>query len=359
MDDISKETAEHKLPKLPEPTEATAKRSAKDSVFRDLFRDPKNVFRLFRELHPEVTDVAQEDIELVTLVPILANMIRNDLGFVVRERVKDEQTQEIRFRHRLIILVEAQATWTLNILFRFLLYLAAEYQSYIQKNKLRIHDTALVDLPEPEFYVVYIGESRKVEDVISLRKHVFRNSDANLELRATVIHAPDREKIVGQYVIFCHILDTMFRKYGRTMFALEETIRVCKDENILREYLEQREKEEIFNMMEAMFSEEFRRKADAKALRDAVEEAERRGEARGEKRGEARGEKRGEARGEKRGEARGEKRGEKRGAIRTSVQDWQEFGKSYDETAAMLSSRFQLNADAVKAQMDQFWRIQQ
>ena len=275
-----------------------------------------------------------------------------DLGFVVRERVKDKKTQEIRIRHRLIILVEAQSTWTLNILFRFLLYLAAEYQSYIQKNDLQIHDTPLVDLPEPEFYVVYVGKPRKMEDVISLRRDVFRNPDADLELRATVIHAPDREKIVGQYVIFCHILDEMFRKYGRTMFALEETIRICKDENILREYLEQREKEEIFSMVEAMFSEEFRRRADAKALRVAVEEAERRGE----KRGERRGEKRGERRGEKRGEERG-RQYERRGAIRTSVQDWQDFGKSYDETAAMLSTRYQLSADAVKAQMDQFWRV--
>ena len=335
---MSEEKAEHKPPKLPEPTEATAKYSAKDSVFRDLFRDPKNVFRMFRELHPEVTDVTQEDIQLVTLVPILANMIRNDLGFVVRERVQNEKTKEIRFRHRLIILVEAQATWTLNILFRFLLYLAAEYQSYIQKNNLRIHDSTLVDLPEPEFYVVYVGESRKVEDTISLRKHVFRNPDASLDLRATVIYAADKEKIVGQYVIFCHILDEMFRRYGRTMFALEETIRICKDEDILREYLEQREKEEIFGMVEAMFSEEFRRRADAQALKEAVEEAVKVAE--------------------KRAEKRGEKRGERRGEIRMCIQNWQEFGKSYDETVSMLSSRFHLNADAVKVQMDRFWSVQ-
>ena len=37
--------------------------------------------------------------------------------------------------------------------------------------------------------------------------------------------------------------------YGRTKKAIQETIRICKDRNVLREYLESREKEVVDIMM--------------------------------------------------------------------------------------------------------------
>lgn len=79
-----------------------AKQTAKDSVFRDLFGNPKYLFQLYQALHPEDTSTTEEQIGIVTIKNVLLNQIYNDLGFVVGTR--------------LMILLEAQSTWTLNIL---------------------------------------------------------------------------------------------------------------------------------------------------------------------------------------------------------------------------------------------------
>ena len=51
--------------------------------------------------------------------------------------------------------------------------------------------------------------------------------------------------------------------YGRTKKAILETIRICKDRNVLKEYLESREKE-VIDIMMVLYDEE-------KAMRTYVE----------------------------------------------------------------------------------------
>ena len=49
-----------------------AKRTIYDSVFTDLFSDPENRVRLYRELHPE-EDIRAEDIQVTTLKAVLTD----------------------------------------------------------------------------------------------------------------------------------------------------------------------------------------------------------------------------------------------------------------------------------------------
>jgi len=63
-----------------------AKRNMYDSVFTSLFSDPENMLRLYRDLHPEDTDVTADDIKDVTLKATMVNHIYNDLGFTVGDR---------------------------------------------------------------------------------------------------------------------------------------------------------------------------------------------------------------------------------------------------------------------------------
>ena len=53
--------------------------------------------------------------------------------------------------------------------------------------------------------------------------------------------------------------DEQRTKYGRTKKAITETIRICKDRNVLREYLEDREKEAVSIMMSLYDEEEVMR----------------------------------------------------------------------------------------------------
>ena len=152
-------------------------------------------------------------------------------------------------REKLIIFVEAQSTWSINILIRILLYLAATYHDYIIEHNMFVHDSGRLDIPEPEFYVIYTG-SRKIEkEVISLREDFWHNPNAKLDLLVRVIHSANKNDVIGQYIIFAHVLDSQIKIYGRVKAAVENTIRICQNEDVLREYLEGRKKEVIDVMM--------------------------------------------------------------------------------------------------------------
>ena len=53
---------------------------------------------------------------------------------------------------------------------------------------------------------------------------------------------------------FTKVYDEQRKLHGRTRKAVTETIRICKDKNVLKEYLEEREKE-VENIMLAMYDE--------------------------------------------------------------------------------------------------------
>ena len=149
-------------------------RGAKNSVFIDVFEQPENRLALLRVLHPEMTDVREEDIHTVTLKQVITNHMYNDLAFQVKDR--------------LMVFVEAQSTWSENLTVRILLYLADTIQAYIHDHGMDIHDSKKLELPQPEFYVIYTG-SRKVKEVISLREDFFGNPNGAIDLRARVFTA--------------------------------------------------------------------------------------------------------------------------------------------------------------------------
>ncbi len=65
----------------------------------------------------------------------------------------------------------------------------------------------------------------------------------------------ENESIVGQYIIFCKVYGEQRKKYGPSKRAITETIRICKDRNVLKEYLESKEKE-VVDIMMTLFDEE-------------------------------------------------------------------------------------------------------
>ncbi|MDO5396935.1 MAG: hypothetical protein Q4G33_03310, partial [bacterium] len=71
--------------------------------------------------------------------------------------------------------------------------------------------------------------------------------------------------IVEQYVKFTKVINEQIKIYGYDVKAVTEAIRICRDEDILREYLSNREKE-VVTMMCTLFSEEKIMKAYEKEL---------------------------------------------------------------------------------------------
>ena len=220
----------------------TCNREAKSDVFTDLFGRPKYTFRLYQALHPEDTTATVDDIKIVTLDNVLTDRQYNDLGF----RVGD----------RLIIFVEHQSTWTDNIAVRIFLYIAQSLNEYIQEQKLNLYSGKRVKLPKPEAYVVYTGDRADCPEVISLNE-TFWNGDKDyaIDVRVKIIRDGKKGDIINQHVVFTQVLNEQVKIYGKTLKALEETFRICKERDVLREYLESREKE-ILDIMITLFDHE-------------------------------------------------------------------------------------------------------
>ena len=219
------------------------KHTAKDSVFVDLFSDKKYLLELYKALHPEDIAVSEDDLTTLTIKNILTNQIYNDLGFLKGDT--------------LIILLEAQATWSMNIILRMLLYIAETYQRYFKEHAYNLYSSKKIHIPKPEFYMLYIGDRKEHPKYIHLSDEFFDGKDSDLEVKINVIYGENKNDIIGQYTAFTKIYDEQIKKYGpeHVREAVIETIQICKDKNFLKEYLEKRE-QEVVDIMITLFDED-------------------------------------------------------------------------------------------------------
>lgn len=213
------------------------KRNVKDSVFTSLFGDPENAVQLYRSLHPEDTQISAADCKIVTLETILASGVYNDLGMQVRDK--------------LIVLVEAQSTFSHNIVIRMLMYLAATYKEYVSEHKISLYAARPAVIPKPELYVVYTGEREDVPKRLLLSD--LYGGAGCVEVEAAVL--TDGTGILGQYVSFCKISDEQRKLYGSSKKAAQETVRLCLERDILVPFLTKR-RQEVIDMMQFLFTQE-------------------------------------------------------------------------------------------------------
>ena len=175
-----------------------------------------------------------------------------------------------------MILIEAQSTWTMNILVRVLLYMAQSYHEYFQRTSQNYYKSKKVKMPKPELYVIFTGNKGRKPDKVFLSREFFQGEEIDIEVKAKVIYEGNTDDIINQYIVFCKVFDEQTKQHGMKQKAIMETIRICKDRNVLREYLLDREKEVVTIMM-SLFDEEQIMKSFIKSERhdEARETAER------------------------------------------------------------------------------------
>ena len=217
-----------------------AKRTIYDSVFTDLFSDPENRVRLYRELHPE-EDIRAEDIQVTTLKAVLTDHLYNDLGMQVG--------------NRMLFLAEAQSTWCENIAFRAMVYLAETLKKITVENEDDVYREKAVPLPKPELYVIYTGKAHHEETELSLAGVHWNGDDAFLDVKVKVLYGEQGAGIIYEYAAFCHMYRRMRESYpDDSRRAVTETIEECIRRGILRDYLERR-RNEVMTIMEMLFDQ--------------------------------------------------------------------------------------------------------
>ena len=219
-----------------EKEERVVKHTVKDSVFTSLFKEKRYLIQLYRALHPEDTETTEDDLKDVTVSNVLVDDIYNDLGFTVGTTI--------------MLLIEVQSTWTVNIIFRALMYLVQTYREYFRKTKQNLYKSKKLKMPKPEIYVIYVGDRKTRPEKISLSEEFFEGKDICIDVRVKMIYDGKSGDIINQYVVFTKVCNEQVAKHGRTREAVQEAVRICKERNVLKEYLSSREKEVVDMLME-------------------------------------------------------------------------------------------------------------
>ena len=237
----------------------TANRNYKDTVFRMLFSDKKNLLSLYNAVNGRSYE-DPEELEFVTLENAIYMGMKNDLAFIVDMN---------------LYLYEHQSTYNPNIPLRDLFYISSEYQKLVDKKSLYV--SSIVKIPAPQFILFYNG-TRKVTDKQELKlSQMYENftGEPALELVVTMFNVNEGHnkelmeqcQILKEYAMYV----AKVRKYAQNMKlekAVNRAVDECIKEGILTEFLKANKAEVV-----AVSIFEYDKEEEEKKLRKAEYEA--------------------------------------------------------------------------------------
>jgi len=237
----------------------TVNRNYKDTVFRMLFSDRKNLLSLYNAISGAHYD-NPEMLEIVTLENAIYMGMKNDLAFIIDTD---------------LFLYEHQSTYNPNMPLRDLFYISSEYQRLVDKKSL--YSSILQKISTPQFIVFYNGTEKRKDSWVNHLSEAFENLPGNPKLELEVLTININEGHNEELMEHCQTLKeyakyvNCVRKYAREL-ELNEAVKLAVDEcirnNILSEFL-RANKSEVISM--SIF--EYDKEEEERKLRKAEYEA--------------------------------------------------------------------------------------
>jgi len=219
----------------------------RDSVFTLLFSEKQKLIELYNAI--EGTNYT-EDIDLVitTLEDVLYMNRKNDVAFTIGGKY--------------VVLLEHQSSINENMPLRFLIYIARVYEKLID-NKA-IYNERLIKIPTPEFVVLYNGtKDFPKEKVLKLSDAflAYGINNINLELSVRVININygkssdvlEKSQTLKDYSYFVYLVNQNIKNGEELEGAIENTMKQCLEEDILKEFLKSHGSE-VINMLYTEFN---------------------------------------------------------------------------------------------------------
>jgi len=245
-------------------------REYKDSLFTTLFNDAERLVSLYNAVSGSNLP-ADTPVEIATLEDVLFNDRRNDVAFVLGDRI--------------VILIEHQSSISANMPLRLLIYVARVYEKLI--DNAAVYKSKLLKIPKPDFIVLYNGpdefpdeKTLRLSDAYMEMPETFAGFGGFLELEVRVVNINEgrNEAIVKKsgglygYVYFVG----KAREYEKAGFSLEVAIKRaindCIREGILSDFFKAHASE-VINMLTAEWDINVARKVwKQEAWEDGLEE---------------------------------------------------------------------------------------
>ena len=149
-------------------------RKYKDRLFRFLFKEKKDLLDLYNAVNGSNYD-NPEALEIVTMEDVIFLKMKNDLSFMVANRLN---------------LYEHQSTYSPNMPLRGLIYLARQYEGFIAKEQENLYGSKLVKIPTPAFVIFYNGTKEQPDQMKLYLSDAFADGRGSgcLECRAQMLN---------------------------------------------------------------------------------------------------------------------------------------------------------------------------
>ena len=146
-----------------------ANRNYKDTVFRMIFSDRKNLLSLYNAVNG-TSYKNPEELEIVTLENAIYMGMKNDLAFIIATN---------------LFLYEHQSTYNPNMPLRDLFYISSEYQKLVDHKSL--YSSVLQKIPAPNFIVFYNGTEKKEDRWENALSDAYETPDKEPRLELKVL----------------------------------------------------------------------------------------------------------------------------------------------------------------------------
>lgn len=218
-----------------------ANRKVKDSVFGlYMTDDPKRLIEAYN---------AVQGTNYPLDAPIEINTLRDAL---YKDRVNDIP---FLMEYKLIVLLEHQSTINENMPFRLLLYYARLLEKLMATEN--IYRKKLIRIPAPEFIVLYNGTDPLPDMQIRYLSEAYwlqPQLPSDFAIRVVNINYGHNAEImrkslaISEYSCFIEYIRQNQKKGQELSKAIQTAVRMCKEQNIMRSFLE-RHASEMENML--------------------------------------------------------------------------------------------------------------
>ena len=209
----------------------SAKRSCKDSLFRMVFREKKELLSLYNAINGTMYE-DPEELVVTTIEDVLYMGRKNDISFLIKDVMN---------------LYEHQSSVNPNMPLRGLIYISMLYQGYIEQNNLDIYSSTLLKLPTPKYLVFYNG-TKEEPDRQELRlsdSFIKQEEQPDLECRAVMLninygHNKELMEACRKLYEYSRFVESIREHLNTGMklgAAMDQAIEDCIRFDILKEFL--------------------------------------------------------------------------------------------------------------------------